>query len=64
MDTHYCDICGKEMKRIAKCEFYCAECDNIIFDFGLQYQNREKKKQHNSDFELVAFCRGGDLTED
>lgn len=51
-------------KRTAKCEFYCAECDNIIFDFGLQYQNREKKKQRNSDLELADFCRGGDLTED
>ena len=22
------------------------------------------KKEHNSDFELADFCRGGDLTED
>lgn len=64
MSTHYCDLCGKEMKRTAKCEFYCADCDNTIFDFGLQYQDNDKKKQHTSDFDLADFCCGGDLIED
>ena len=64
MSAHYCDNCGKEMKRTAKCEFYCADCDNTIFDFSLQYQDNDKKKQHTSDFALADFCRGGDLTED
>ena len=64
MSAHYCDKCGKEMERTAKCEFYCADCDNTIFDFSLQAQDNGKKKQHSSDFELADFCRGGDLTED
>ena len=43
MSTHYCDKCGKEMKRTAKCEFYCAGCDNTIFDFSLQYKTTIRK---------------------
>lgn len=38
MAIHYCDKCGKEMVRTAKCEFYCSDCDNTIFDFSLQSQ--------------------------
>ena len=65
MSKHYCDQCGKPMKRTAKCEFYCKACDNTIFDFSLQYEDGgSKKKEHKSDFELADFCRGGDLTED
>lgn len=64
MSEHYCDICGKAMKRIAKCEFYCKKCDNTIFDFSLQYDGSSKSKNHFSDFELADFCRGSDLTED
>ena len=66
---HYCDICGKKMKRTAKCEFYCKACDNTIFDWSLKYAKEEGEenkphKEHHSDFELADFCRGGDLTED
>lgn len=64
MSTHYCDKCGKQMKRTAQCEFYCSKCDNTIFDFSLKYENSEKRKSHKSDFELADFCRGGDLSED
>ena len=64
MSKHYCDKCGKEMERTAKCEFYCRDCDNTIFDFSLQYEGESKQKRHMSDFELADFCRGGDLTED
>lgn len=62
MSIHYCDECGKPMKRTAQCEFYCEDCDNTIFDFSLQY--RSKPKKNHSDFELANFCHGGDLTED
>lgn len=64
MAVHYCDNCGKEMERTAKCEFYCADCDNTIFDFSLQYEGQGKKKKELSDFELANLCHGGDLTED
>ena len=64
MSKHYCDKCGKEIERTAKCEFYCRDCDNTIFDFSLQYEGRSEEKRHMSDFELADFCRGGDLTED
>lgn len=64
MSKHFCDKCGKEMERTAKCEFYCRDCDNTIFDFSLQYEGESKQKRHMSDFELADFCRGGDLTED
>ena len=33
---HYCDECGKKMKRTAKCEFYCKSCDSTIFDWNVQ----------------------------
>ena len=59
---HYCDICGRKMKRTAKCEFYCKKCDNTIFDWGLM--NEDPPKEHKSDFEFADFCRGGDLSED
>ncbi len=52
------------MQRTAKCEFRCKNCDTILFDFSLQYEDTDKKKQNSSDFELADFCRGGDLTED
>jgi predicted RNA-binding Zn-ribbon protein involved in translation (DUF1610 family) len=61
---HYCDTCGKKMERTAQFEFYCDECDNTIFDFSLQNENRDKYKRNRSDFELADFCRGGGLTED
>ncbi|MFQ7739916.1 MAG: hypothetical protein ACLRJC_20090 [Emergencia timonensis] len=61
---HYCVECGKKMKRTAKCEFYCKSCDRTIFDWSLQYDGSERKKEHRSDFSLADFCRGGDLTED
>lgn len=61
---HYCDECGKRMKRTAKCEFYCESCDRTIFDWSLQYEDSKQKKEHSSDFSLANFCRGGDLTED
>lgn len=64
MAIHYCDKCGKEMARTAKCEFYCSDCDNTIFDFSLQYDGTKKKKREPSDFEFADFCHGGDLTED
>lgn len=44
MSKHYCDKCGKEMERTAKCEFYCRDCDNTIFDFSLQYEGESKQK--------------------
>lgn len=61
---HYCDECGKKMKRRARCEFYCKACDNTIFDWSLQSEGDNRKKEHVSDFSLADFCRGGDLTED
>lgn len=64
MATHYCDECGKEMTRTARCEFYCEDCDNRVFDFSLDYEGIYKKKSHYSDFSLADFCRGGDLSDD
>ena len=64
MSAHYCDKCGKEMEQTAECEFYCADCDNTIFDFSLQCKDNRKKKQHTSDFDLADLCHGGDLTDD
>ena len=63
-DIQYCDICGKKMKQMARCEFYCKDCDNTIFDWSLQNEGQKKKKELWSDFDLANFCRGGDLTED
>ena len=63
-EEHYCNNCGKKMKRTAKCEFYCKACDNTIFDWSLKYDGSERKREHRSDFELADFCRGGDLSED
>lgn len=45
---HICDKCGKKMKRLAKCEFYCEECDNTIFDWSLKY-DREPKYEYDID---------------
>lgn len=64
MNPLYCKKCGTQMQRTAKCEFRCENCDTILFDFSLQYEDTDKKKQHSSDFELADLCRGGDLTED
>lgn len=66
---HYCEKCGRKMKRTARCEFYCKNCDNTIFDWSLKYSKEDEYenksyKEHHSDFELADFCRGGDLTED
>ena len=61
---HHCDGCGKKMKRTAKCEFYCESCDRTIFDWSLQHEETEQKREHRSDFDLADFCHGGDLTED
>ena len=61
---HYCDECGKKMKRTAKCEFYCEACDKTIFDWSLKYEDAPREKKHGSDFSLADFCRGGDLSED
>lgn len=41
MSVHYCDKCGKEMKRTTKCEFYCEKCDNTVFDFSLKYYQED-----------------------
>ena len=63
--VHYCDKCGKRMKRTAVCEFYCKRCDNTIFDWSLKYaEKRKPEREFRSDFELADFCRGGDLSED
>ena len=32
-----CDSCGREMKRVARCEWHCKKCDKSIFDFSQNY---------------------------
>ena len=39
--VHYCNQCGKKMERVARCEFYCKDCDNTMFDWGLDYKDKE-----------------------
>ena len=64
-NDHFCEHCGKKMKRLAQCEFYCNTCDKTVFDWSLQYESEKKKpKEFHSDFELADFCHGGDLSDD
>lgn len=62
--THYCEKCGKEMDRTARCEFHCRNCDITIFDWSLQYEDSKPKKELSSDYDMADLCHGGDLSED
>ena len=53
---HYCVECGKKMKRTAKCEFYCKSCDRTIFDWSLQYDGSERKRNIDRIFPWQIFA--------
>lgn len=65
-----CKACGSKMTIFDNWAWYtCPMCGNkvrIIDDEIIWYDEmfRQGTKEHNSDYDLADFCRGGNLSED